>query len=115
VYKYERLHFMKVINLTPHPIHVVNAEGTVLKTYQSEGVVRLKATTVHAGFTIDGVPVTQTEFGTPEGLPLFEEGTFLIVSQLIKSALPGRKDLVVPAEVVRDANGNILGCRSFGI
>ena len=106
---------MAVKNLTPHPIHIVDAEGTVLKTFQSEGLVRLKASTVHAGFSIDGVPVTKTVFGEPEGLPLFEQGTFLIVSQLVKSALPDRYDLVVPADVVRDANGAIIGCRSFGI
>lgn len=106
---------MAVKNLTPHPIHIVDAEGTVLKTFQSEGLVRLKASTVHAGFSVDGVPVTKTQFGEPEGLPLFEQGTFLIVSQLVKSALPDRFDLVVPADVVRDANGNIVGCRSLGI
>lgn len=106
---------MRVKNLTPHPIHVVDAQGNVLKTFQSDGLVRLKASTVHAGFTVDGVPVTQTEFGAPEGLPQAEEGTFFIVSQLVKSALPARNDLLVPADVVRDANGAIIGCRSFGI
>jgi len=104
-----------VKNLTPHPITLVDAEGTVLKTFQSDGLVRLKASTVTAGFDIDGVPVTKTVFGEADGLPLFEQGTFLIVSQLVKSALPDRFDLVVPAEVVRDSNGAILGCRSFGI
>ena len=105
----------KVLNLTPHPIHVVNAENNVVKTFQSDGLVRLKATTVNAGFIVDGVPVTQTEFGEPVGLPEFKVGTFLIVSQLVKSALSDRIDLVVPAEVVRDTTGNIIGCRSFGI
>lgn len=104
-----------VKNLTPHPIHVVDADGNVTRTFQSEGLVRLKANTVTAGFEVDGIPVTTTQFGEAEGLPTFQEGTFLIVSQLVKSALPGRKDLVVPAEVVRDPNGNIVGCRSFGI
>lgn len=107
---------MKTVkNLTPHPIHVVNAEGAVLKTFESDGLVRLKATTVSAGFTVNGVPVTQTEFGEAVGLPTFQEDTFLIVSQLVKSALSDRTDLVVPAEVVRDTTGNIIGCRSFGI
>jgi hypothetical protein len=39
---------------------------------------------------------------------------YYIVSQLVKSALPSRNDLLVPAEVVRDASGNIIGCRSLG-
>jgi hypothetical protein len=40
--------------------------------------------------------------------------TYYLVSQLVKSALPSRKDLLVPAEIVRDKDGNIIGCRSFG-
>lgn len=104
-----------VKNLTPHPIHVVDTEGNVVKTFESEGLVRLKTSTVDAGLVVDGIPVTQTQFGEPEGLPQVEEGTFLIVSQLVKSALSHRKDLLVPAEVVRDSKGVIVGCRSFGI
>ena len=41
-------------------------------------------------------------------------GVFYIVSQLVKNALPDRTDLLVPAEVVRDGNGNIIGCKSLG-
>lgn len=40
---------------------------------------------------------------------------YYIVSQLVKNALPHRRDLIVPAEVVRDDTGNIIGCRSFGL
>lgn len=39
---------------------------------------------------------------------------YYIVSQLVKSALPDREDLLVPAEVVRDEQGHIIGCRSLG-
>jgi len=104
---------MIIKNLTPHPINICNNAGEVTRVIQSEGLVRLKAVTVPAG-EIDGVPVTQTEFGQAEGLPEFQEGTFYIVSQLVKSALPDRTDLLVPAEVVRDEKGNILGCKSLG-
>ena len=41
--------------------------------------------------------------------------TFYIVSQLVKSALPNRSDLLVPAEMVRDEKGMIIGCKSLGI
>lgn len=102
-------------NLTPHPIHIVDADGNVIKTIPSSGLVRLKATTVDAGPIVDDVKITMTQFGEPEGLPEAEDGVFLIVSQLVKSALPKRNDLLVPAEVVRDASGNIVGCRSLGI
>ena len=41
--------------------------------------------------------------------------TFYIVSQLVKSALPNRSDLLVPAEMVRDEKGAIIGCKSLGL
>ena len=119
----------KIINLTPHPIHLLDENNNVIRTFVSEGLVRLKANTVDVGFKIDGCKVTTTNFGEPEGLPkqsfqpamggLLPNCTvtavYYIVSQLVKSALPDRTDLLVPAEVVRDANGNIIGCKSFGI
>ena len=104
----------QIKNLTPHAIHLVDQDGQVLRTFTSEGLVRLKTTTVDAG-TIAGCRVTRTEFGQPEGLPEFQEGTYYLVSQLVKNALPERKDLLVPAEVVRDQSGNIVGCNSFGL
>lgn len=105
----------QVKNFTPHPISVVNAEGETVKVFTPEGLVRLKATTEPAGFEVDGVPVTKTVFGEPEGLPEPQEGIFLIVSQIVKTALPQRADLLVPAEVVRDSEGKILGCKSLGV
>ncbi len=122
----------KIVNLTPHPIHIVDGENNVVRTFQPEGLVRLKALTVPCG-DVDGIPLTFTKFGEPEGLPelkcfspeeLEEEfdnlvggnvpSVHYIVSQLVKSALPDREDLLVPAEVVRDATGNIVGCKSLG-
>lgn len=104
----------QIKNFTPHPISICNNAGEVTREIQSEGLVRLKAVTVPAG-EIDGVPVSRTEFGQPEGLPEFQEDVFIVVSQLVKTALPSRYDLLVPAEVVRDEKGNIVGCKSLGL
>jgi hypothetical protein len=105
---------MTIKNFTPHPISICNNAGEVTRVIQPEGLVRLKAVTVPAG-EIDGVSITRTEFGQPEGLPEFQEGVFIVVSQLVKTALPSRFDLLVPAEVVRDEKGNIVGCKSLGL
>jgi hypothetical protein len=106
----------QIKNLTPHPIHLLDTDNKILRTFESEGLVRLKSNTVSAGFTVDECPITRTEFGNPEGLPdQVLNDYYFIVSQLVKSALPERKDLIVPAEVVRDDKGNIIGCKSFGI
>lgn len=104
----------KILNYTPHPIHICGDDGTVLRTIQPSGLVRLKAMTVSAGH-LDDVPVTTTQFGQPEGLPDYQTDVYYIVSQLVKSALPARSDLLVPAEVVRDAQGQIIGCKSLGL
>ena len=118
----------EIINMTPHPINIVEIKdheelGTevvnLLTIPVSGNLIRLKSKTVHFGSVevVEGliIPITMTEFGTAEGLPDKKEGVFYIVSQLVKSALPNRTDLLVPAEVQRDQSGNIIGCLSLGV
>lgn len=106
---------MKVVNMTPHPVDIVGEDGNVLITYPASGeLIRLQVSTVPSGTLPDGTPLTVTKFGEPVGLPNYQEETVYIVSQLVKSALPHRTDLLVPAEVVRDGDGRIVGCKSLG-
>lgn len=106
---------MKIRNCTPHPIDVWDAEGkAIVRTIPRSGVIiRLKETNEHIG-EADGITISRTTYGEPVDLPGREPGTLLIVSVLVKSALPDRDDLVVPVELVRDAEGHIVGCRSLG-
>lgn len=125
-----------LINLTPHPINLVDRDGNVLKTLPASGwELRLKPTTVPVG-EVNGWPTTKTVFGAaevvqsknwagqeaPEFAPLDEFGArhdknpmHYIVSMLAKSAYPTAVNLFVPAEVVRDASGNVVGCQSLGL
>lgn len=102
-----------IINMTPHVVNICDNNQNIIKTYPSVGSIRL-STTVEVVGSIDGVPLTKTIFGTPVGLPDFQDGIFYIVSQLVKNALPQRTDLLVPTDIVRDDNGVIIGCRAFG-
>lgn len=102
---------MTINNYTPHPITVL--VGNEMRTYPSTGLIRLKVSITDAGMVGD-VRITKTVFGEPEGLPDFVEGQYYIVSQIVKNACD-RRDLLVPAEVVRDEEGQIMFCRSFGI
>jgi hypothetical protein len=106
-----------LINKTPHPITIVNGEGDiVLSIAPDPDVIRLLATTVDAGtleFNGVNIPVTRTVFGESK-LPPESPGIDLIVSQLVLSAHPERKDLLVPSQVRRDKEGNIIGCLSLG-
>ena len=104
-----------IINATPHDVTIVDESGSILFIFTKTDIcIRLSAKVEHTG-NLDGIPISQTVFGKPEGLPDYEFGVYYIVSQLVKSALPHRKDLLVPAEVVRDSNNNIIGCKSLGI
>jgi hypothetical protein len=105
-----------IINKTPHPVHLVDNEGKVFRTFPGcpkEDLIRLASETVPQ-VALDGVPTSRTVFGEPTGLPEAVDDVFYIVSQLVKSALPERIDLLVPAEVVRDSDGQIIGCRCLG-
>lgn len=106
---------MNVINMTPHSIHIVSPEGGRIREYPASGsTIRLTSETVPDGTLPDGTPITKTVFGKSVGLPDERPDTVYLVSQLVKNACPDRKDLLVPAEVVRDADGNIVGCKSLG-
>ena len=103
-----------IINKTPHAVTIVNMNGEIILSIPSDGApIRLSTKTVPKE-PIEGVPTSSTEFGEATGLPDFQEVVYYIVSQLIKGAFPERKDLLVPAEMVRDASGNIVGCKSLG-
>lgn len=122
---------MNLINLTPHPITLVDRDGNVLQTLPASGwELRLSSSTVPVG-NVAGWPTSKTAFGTAEvvqskgwngqekpefGVAEFEgASTYFVVSMLAKSAYPNASNLFVPAEVVRDSNGQILGCQSLGL
>lgn len=109
----------KVENCTPHPVTIVrrlaNGHTAFVREYPpAETPVRL-AVQVEKRGEVDGVPLSRTFFGDPVNLPPQRRGVLLIVSQLVKNACPWRPDLVVPAEVVRDSRGVIVGCESLGL
>ena len=103
-----------ILNYTPHSITVVGDDGQVIRTYPSVGVARFK-TTIARVDTINDIPVTKTLFGEPDGLPNGSSGVYYIVSGLIKSALTDRTDLLSPGELVRDDQGNVIGCKSLSL
>lgn len=87
----------KIINLTPHPLTMIDDDGNVVGSYESAGIAR-----------VDSLPL-----GDVVGLPEPEEGTVYVVSVLVAERLPHRNDLRVPGGQVRDGDGRIVGCRSL--
>lgn len=109
---------MKIINCTPHPINIVNPETKeILITFPKGKIVpRLKTGIENLGI-IDygaiGIAVTRTTFGDVENLPEKKEGVILIVSRLVKQVCTEREDLLVPGSLVRDEEGNVIGCEGL--
>ena len=64
---------------------------------------------------VDGttVPIYRTVLGTVTGLPPVNEGIGYIVSAMVRSAAPERRDLYSPADLQRDEHGNVIGCGSL--
>lgn len=101
----------KIINLTPHDVDIYK-DGKIVKTYKSKGSLRLKEILTSNG-KICGVPIVKSEY-CKDKIPKYQEGIFYIVSNVIQFAYPKRKDLLVTLDLVRDNEGNIIGCKSLG-
>lgn len=106
---------MTFVNLTPHAITICTPEGEVIREIPASGqLCRVSSRTVKVK-EIDGISITKTEFGKVENLPDPQENTIYIVSLAVASRVPEREDILVPSESLRDAHGNIIGCKSLGI
>ena len=113
---------MKIHNYTPHAVTLFDEDGDPLVTFAPVGLARAKQTseTVAELFVDTGfVPVKKMSFGEVEGLPeLADPDTYFIVSAITAQAAkethhPIADKLLVVADPVRNADGQIIGCRSF--
>lgn len=101
---------LKLVNLTPHTVKLVNDFG-VLELF-SQGVARVSSTQEEIGRVV-GVPLVRATFGEVTGLPEPVEGTMYVVSALVRAALPGRADLASPGDPIRDEAGQVIGAKSL--
>ncbi len=106
---------IKIHNKTPHDVVILDKNDQEIKRFRAEEpAIRLGAEVKKVGI-LGHVPLTKTKFTDTQGLPQYEKGVYYIVSQIVKSNLPHRKDLLVPAEiVVRSETRRIVGCKSLG-
>jgi hypothetical protein len=103
---------MIIKNLTPHKIDIITQNGTI--TIQPSGIVaRMAVNSVKVGLLGD-IDIFKTEFGDVQDLPNKELGVVYIVSALVATHVK-REDVLSPAELVRDALGNVVGCKGLQV
>lgn len=102
-------------NLTPHQINV-HYDGQQISFGKTETIARVSVSKELVG-TVGGIPTYKTTYGKVEGLPDETEGVYYIVSAMVLNhpELVNRKDLLSPGELIRDENGQPIGCNGFNI
>ncbi len=114
---------MEIVNLTPHEVIILDDSNAIFdpktKSWHIDGEITTKQVIPSSGIiarcgiieTNDDGMFINTEFTEVEGLPESKPDTFYIVSAIIKNACTDRKDLLVPARLVRtEDRKTILGC-----
>jgi len=105
---------MKLINLTEHNISIPGWGDPILPSGQVARVTmeRSMVTKITSEDGVGSVKVYRSAAREVTGLPAADANTGLIVSTMVRLALPGRIDLFSPAELIRDTSGVVIGARS---
>lgn len=108
----------KLINLTPHAINVLGEDKAPHFTLQPSGkvarveVTRQRIDVLYTEHHPEGMAVFGTKVGDVKDLPPAVEGTFYVVSMMVKKSRSAmfRTDLLSPGELVRNEAGQPIGC-----
>lgn len=104
----------QLINLTPHKLNVVTENGTV--TVEPSGTIaRCSVTNTPVRILPNGVTLYRTVYGEVTGLPEEQEGVIYVVSGLVRGAVPTRLDVASPGELIRNEEGQPVGCNGLSI
>lgn len=123
---------MQLINATPHEVKI-HATRTRTGEFSLHEVVALPAGELvlrcqeqrnHAGeFYMDGVSITLSRLecgavtavqgGSEVPVPEPQDGVVYVVSALVRLASPHRTDFLSPGPLIRDEDGNVIGCQGL--
>ena len=102
-----------MLNRTEHKVTIFNTIGVntpdmVLEQYKGEPIrVSCESRKVD---TVEGIDIYENIYGEVTGLPEFKEGVYYVVSAMVRQALPERKDLLSPGQLIRNEAGQPIGC-----
>ena len=109
--------FLQIVNLTPHDVILRCSDGSQTVLLRSENPARVEVRHFQTGTVmIDGCPIPLVDVTASHvaDLPARRPGTGYLVSRMVAEALPGRRDLFFPEDLVRDQDGNVIGCEKLG-
>ena len=102
----------KFVNATPHPINIVDpVTKEIIKTFPKTEYYCHVVTKITPIESDSEIPLFKTEYFGLEGLPEPNDDTIYIVS--LPCIGKGRTDVVSPKGLVRDENGNPIGCEGL--
>ena len=101
---------MKLINLTPHTIHItgygdVEPSGMAARSHGHLMQVDI----------MEGVPMMVSEHAGVSNLPEPKRGVIYIVPSHVREALPERGDLASPSKLIRNSVGHVIGCGALQV
>lgn len=92
---------MQIINLTPHPVTLVTANGDEVVIQPEETPARIPTTTTPVG-DVNGIPLVEEALGNADDvLPAPQPDTVYVVARPVAERATHRTDLVVPTQVER--------------
>jgi hypothetical protein hcinC1_00210 len=102
-----------MLNRTEHSVKIFNTIGIetpdmVLEQYHGEPIrVSCESRKVDV---VEGIDIYENIYGEVTGLPEFKEGVYYVVSAMVRQALPHRRDLLSPGQLIRNEQGQPIGC-----
>ncbi len=108
---------MELVNLTPHPLTVTTLDGHTFDIPVGGPAARVDSTSSPSGYIeVPGAEIrltTTSRHSRVTGLPDAQPGRYLIVSRVVADACEDRPDLLFPDELIRDDDGNVIGCAAL--
>src|SRR5690554_7704085 len=102
---------MRIVNLTPHPVTLVTANGDEVVIQPEETPARIPTTTTPVG-DVNGIPLVEEALGDADDvLPAPQPGVVYIVARPVAERA-NRPDLLVPTQVER-VNGRPVRARAL--
>ena len=92
---------VNIINMTPHIVTFLGDAGEVVREVPPSGSVPRVSFESRSLPPVGGIPATAQGAGQVDGLPGAVDGVALIVSAIVRSAVPDRADVYSPGDLVR--------------